>query len=353
MQTFRGAVLEKTGQPLKLVDGVKVPELGRGQVLVELAYSGVCHSQVMEVDGKRGEDRFLPHLLGHEGTGIVRQTGEGVTKVRSGDRVVLGWVKGDGLDGGGCKYSSPIGILNSGGVTTFSAWTVASENRLVHLPGFIPMDEGVLFGCAIPTGAGIVLNQLKPHEGSAVAVWGLGGIGLSAVMATQVFKCRAVIAIDIEPGKLELALQFGATHTINAASEDVAAKVQEITAAAGLDYCVEAAGSAQTIERAFALLKRSGGRLIFASHPESGQKISLDPYELICGKRIEGSWGGASHPDRDMAVFARLYQEGKLPLKKLLNRVYTLDQINEALEDLRQRRANRPLIQFNAELGKP
>ena len=351
MKNFSGAVLRKLKSPLELLEGVAVPALARGQVLVEIAFSGVCHSQVMEVDGLRGEDSFIPHFLGHEATGLVRGTGEGVSKVKAGDRVVLGWIKGEGIDAAGTKYPSPIGLINSGGVTTFSQMSVVSENRLVRLPDGVPMDEGVLFGCAIPTGAGIVLNQIQPIAGSAIAVWGLGGIGLSAVMATQAFSCRQVIAIDIEDHKLRLARDFGATHSLNAHDPHLSAKVAEITGPSGLDYCVEAAGQADTIERAFALVKRHGGLCVFASHPSHGTKISIDPYELICGKRLEGSWGGASKPDRDILVFAKLYAEGKLPLSKLLTKRYRLDQINDALEDLRQRRVSRPLIAINPRLG--
>ena len=347
---FTGAVLEKLGMPLKIVAEIELPELNRGQVLVEIAYSGVCHSQVMEADGNRGEDKFLPHFLGHEATGIVRKTGADVNKIKNGDRVVLGWIKGDGIEAGGVKYRSPLGNINAGGVTTFSQFSIVSENRIVKLPSEIPMDEGVLFGCAIPTGAGIVLNQVKPREGSALAIWGLGGIGLSALMATQAFNCRMVIAIDVEDHKLALAKEFGAHHTINAANENVEQKVKDFVGPAGLDYCVEAAGLVETIERAFGLVKRNGGLCIFASHPSAGKKIQIDPFELICGKKIEGSWGGASHPDRDMKVFEKLYKEWKLPLKRLLTKSYSLDQINDALDDIRQRKVNRPLIRISPDI---
>lgn len=350
MDQVEGAVLVELKTPLKIVRDITVPTLKRGQVLVEIAYSGVCHSQVMEVDGQRGDDKFLPHFLGHEATGVVRKLGADVSKVKVGDRVVLGWIKGDGIEAGGAQFQSPIGLINAGGVTTFSTKSVVSENRLVLLPKQIPMDEGVLFGCAIPTGSGMVLNQIKPLKGSALAVWGLGGIGLSAIMATQAFDCRCVIAIDIEDSKLALAKEFGATHGINCKSKNINEQVREIVGERGLDYCVEAAGRADTIESAFSLVKRGGGLCVFASHPSHGQKIQIDPFELICGKRLEGSWGGACHPDRDIKVFAQLYTQGKLPLRKLLTKTYTLDQINEALEDLRQRRVNRPLIKINPEL---
>src|SRR5262249_1085756 len=156
-----------------------------------------------------------------------------------------------------------------------------------------------------------------------------------------------VIAIDVEESKMALAREFGATHTLHARAEKLADRVKDIAGPDGLDYCVEAAGLSETIERAFALVKRGGGLCVFASHPKHGDKIRIDPVDMICGRRLEGSWGGASHPDRDIQVFARLYTEGKLPLRKLLSKTYTLDQINDALEDIRQRRVNRPLIAIN------
>lgn len=350
IKKFTGAIIDKLQAPLKLIDNIEVPPLNRGQVLVEIAYSGVCHSQVMEADGARGDDKFIPHLLGHEATGIVRDIGTDVVKVKIGDRVVLGWIKGSGIDAGGTKFNSPIGIINSGSVTTFSQLTVVSENRLVILPVEIPLKEGVLLGCAIPTGAGIVLNRIKPEPGSTIAIWGLGGIGLSAIMATQAFQCRSVIAIDIEDYKLDLAKQCGATHLINAKNLNVKTQILEIVGSSGLDYCVEAAGQTKTIESAFELVKRNGGLCIFASHPKQGSKIELDPYEMICGKRIEGSWGGSSYPDRDIKVFAELYKQKKLPLGNLLSKTYSLAEINEALEDLRQRKVARPLIAINPNL---
>ena len=161
-KSIRAAVLTKLGNPLEIIEGIEVPELRPGQVLVKVSYAGVCHSQLMEARGKRGDDPFLPHMLGHEGTGVVVEIGEGVTKVKVSDHVVLGWIKGEGADAGGTKYMAPNGqIINSGGVTTFSDYTVVSENRLVPLPEGTPDDLGVLYGCALPTGMGIVLNEIS------------------------------------------------------------------------------------------------------------------------------------------------------------------------------------------------
>lgn len=347
---MKAAVLTDTKSSLK-INILKYSSLKEGQVKVKLAYSGVCHSQLMETRGKRGEDKWLPHLLGHEGTGIVQEIGEGVTKVKIGDKVILGWIKSEGINAEPAKYISENGtIINSGNVTTFSELSIVSENRLVKLPEGIPLDIGVLFGCAIPTGAGIVMNEIIPKENSTIAIFGLGGIGLSALMATNLFKCNKIIAIDIEDKKLELAKDFGATHTINSNNQNIEEAILDMTNNQGVDYSVECSGLAKIIEIAFKCVKNNGGLCVFASHPQNGDKISLDPYDLICGKQIKGSWGGSSNPDIDIPKFAELYKKGILPLEKLVEKRYSLENINDALDDLENRKVIRPLIEINKNL---
>lgn len=346
---MKAAVLNNTNQPLS-IENVNFNTLEEGQVLVKIAYSGVCHSQLMEVRGKRGLDNWVPHLLGHEATGVVKDIGINVTKVKKGDKVVLGWIKGEGIDASPATYTNKDKIINSGKVTTFNEYSVVSENRIVKLEEGIPLDVGVLFGCAIPTGAGIILNEIKPKENTTIAIFGLGGIGLSALMATKLFNFEKVIAIDIEDKKLQLALEFGATHIINSKNTNPIEEINKLTNNQGLDYSVEATGVAKIIELAFKSVKKGGGLCVFASHPQNGDLISIDPFDLICGKQIKGSWGGACLPDKDLPKFFKLYKEGKLPLEKLLEKSYTLEEINQALDDLENRKVTRPLIKINTEL---
>lgn len=347
---MKAAVLQKTKYPLE-IKSLSFSALQEGQILVKLAYSGVCHSQLMEARGKRGEDKWLPHLLGHEGTGIVVEIGKNVSKVKKGDKVILGWIKGEGIDAPTAVYKTLFGeIINSGKVTTFSEYSIVSENRVVKLPPNIPMDVGVLFGCAVPTGAGIVMNEIKPKENSSISIFGLGGIGLSALMATKLYKCSIIIAIDIEDKKLALAKEFGATHIINSAKEDALSKILEITDCKGTDYSIECSGIAKVIELSFKSVRNHGGLAIFSSHPQNGDKISLDPYDLICGKKIQGSWGGSSIPDKDIPKLAKLYLDGQLPLEKLIDKRYTLENINLALDDLEARKIARPLIVIDESL---
>lgn len=300
----------------------------------------------MEVRGARGPDNYRPHLLGHEGTAIVVSVGEGVTKVSPGDRVVLGWIKGQGLDAEPIQYRWQDLILNAGGVTTFNSHALVAENRCYRLPDDIPNDVGVLFGCAVPTGAGIVTNELKPQAGASAAVFGLGGIGLTALMALAAAGCVPIIAVDVVAEKLDAAIDCGATHVIDALQQDPVFAVRSLTAGQGVDYSIEAAGRARTIEQAFDSVRKFGGQCVFASHPVAGDRIQLDPHDLISGKIIRGTWGGASHPEHDIPLFAQMYRDGRLPLERLLRGRYALEEIDLALTSLEQKTAFRPLIEF-------
>jgi len=343
---LKAAVLVECGAPLRILDDIEAPAPARGQVFVALSHSGICHSQLMEVRGRRGPDPYLPHLLGHEGAGTVIAVGEGVTKVAAGDRVVLGWIKGEGLDAPGATYRWRDMTLNAGGVTTFNTHALVAENRCYRLPEGISGDVAVLFGCAVPTGAGIALNELKPQAGASAAVFGMGGIGLTAVMALAGAGCAPVIAVDVVREKLDLALECGAAAAIDASQQDPVAAIRELTGGRGADYAIDAAGRARTIEQAFDSVRKFGGLCVFASHPPAGELIRLDPHDLISGKVIRGSWGGATNPERDIPRFAEMYRTGKLPLERLLRDRYPLEDVDAALTALESGRSLRPLLEL-------
>ena len=341
------AVLTRLNSPLEFVHDLTHEPLKEGQVLVKVKFAGLCHSQVMEAKGRRGADKFLPHLLGHEGVGTVVCCGPNVTKVCDGDEVVLGWIKGNGIDAGPSIYKSEAyGTINAGAVTTFSNYTVVSENRLYQKPENTPDHLAVLYGCALPTGVGLVFNELKPKEKSTIAVLGLGGIGLSALLACKQFRPKSLIAIDVNEEKLKMAKEMGADWTFNSQDHNLVEKLSALVGRGGLDYCIEAAGLVSTIELGFSLIRRQGGQLIFASHPKAGDTVSLDPFELICGKSIRGSWGGGSNPDADIEIMGSMYDRGTLPLEKLISHEYALDEINQAIDDLDNRRITRGLIRM-------
>ena len=337
-------VLTKVKKPLKFFK-LKIPTLSYGQVLVKVLYSGVCRSQLMERNGLRGKDKWLPHLLGHEGSGIVTKIGKGVKKVKLGDLVILTWIKADGLQASGARYHCEEQQINSGAVTTFSNYSVVSENRLVIKPKDIPFDIAILLGCALPTGCGMVHNQLNISPNSNVAVIGLGGIGLSAILMLLAKKVQNIIAIDISNEKLEMVKNWGVINVFHSDSKDLHKKIMNLTEG-GLDFCIESAGQINTIELGFALLKKSGGELLFASHPPQNEKISLSPHELISGKRISGSWGGGTQPDKDFPALSKMLMPNRGLLNSLITQRYSLDQINLAIEDLSLGRVFRPLIEM-------
>ena len=346
MQT-EAAVLFELNQPLRQVT-LDLPELKPGQVLVEVAYSGVCHSQLHEVRGRRGPDRFLPHTLGHEGSGVVRAIGRQVSKVRPGDPVVLTWIKGQGADVPSTTYHEGAAAVNSGALSTFMRHTITCENRVVPLPPEMPLREAALLGCALPTGAGVVLNTAAMPSGGSLAIFGVGGIGLSALLAARLREARLLIAIDVVEQKLREALRLGATHIINARERDPVTAILQFTEGGGVDYAIEAAGRRDTMEAAFRSVRAAGGLCILAGNLPHGEQISIDPFDLIRGKRIVGTWGGETRPDDDIPRYAQWYLEGRLPLAELITREYRLDEINSALDDMEQGRLSRALVKLAA-----
>ena len=342
----RAAILVELRKPLQLAE-LAVPALQPGQVLVEIYYSGVCHTQLGEWLGQRGPDPYLPHCLGHEGSGRVLDIGPGVTRCRPGDPVVLSWIKGPGMQVAGTVYDWNGQPVNAGGVTTFSCHSVVSENRVTVIPGELPLRVAALLGCAIPTGCGAILNTAGVRAGQSVAVLGAGGIGLCAIMAAAVAGADPVVAIDVEPRRLELARQVGATHTLDSRGEEPLAALRRLLPG-GLDVAIEASGRPEVMRLALAAVRNQGGKAVVVGNAPFGEHLQLDPRELNQGKQLLGTWGGDNDPPRDFPRYARLILSGRLPAERLLEREYSLPEINSALEDLQARRVARPLVNMSA-----
>ena len=334
------AILVELGQPLVLAE-LEIPPLENGQVLVEIQVSGVCRTQVMEWRGHRGEDRYLPHCLGHEAAGIVRETGPGVTKVAESDLVILSWIKGSGLDVAGVCYRWGDRTVNAGGVTTFSRLAVVSESRLVRRSPGVRLEDAAVLGCALATGFGAVFNVARPMVGDSVVVWGAGRIGLAAIVAASTMGCVPVIAVDREPEKLAVARRLGATHTFE--SEDALARVLDVCPG-GVDVAVEASGLTDVMVAAVRSVRARGGSAVVIGNARHGQVMRIDPGEFNQGKRLLGTWGGDTVPDRDITRYCRLLESGLIDLTPMTQRRYRLDQATEALADLEAGRVVRPLI---------
>lgn len=337
------AILVEQNQPLQLWE-LEIPQLKPGQVLVKIHCTGLCHTQLGEIQGKKGPDSYMPHTLGHEGAGEVVECGAEVTKVKVDDRVVITWLKGKGRDVSGTVYTSQGKNINSGAVSTFMEYAVVSENRLVPIAKSFDYKIASLLGCAVPTGAGIVFNDLKAKANSSFIIFGLGGVGLSSLLAAKSLQPSLLIAVDQQPVKLELAKKFGATHVLQATDPNFTHQIKEITQGKGVDYAIEAVGLTKVMEQAFSSVKDFGGTCVIAGNPSKGEKLNLDPYDFIKGKRLIGSWGGGSQIDEDVVTYIKLMQAGQLDLATLISHEYTLAEINEAFKMLESGQASRVIL---------
>ncbi len=372
---IRAAVLHQMGAPAPYAQSrpLKIEELeldspGEGEVLIQIKAAGLCHSDLSVIEGTR--PRPTPMALGHEAAGIVKQLGPGVKDLSIGDHVVLVFVPSCGhcvpcAEGRPalCEPaagSNVAGTLISGarrlkmagrdvhhhlGVSAFADHAVVSKNSVVKIDKTLPFDEAALFGCAVITGVGAVLNTARAKAGSRIAVIGLGGVGLNSVLGAQVAGARQIVAIDLRDDKLKLAKQLGATHTFLASDSDVAEKVKSATAG-GVDYAFEMAGSIPALELAWKITRR-GGETITAGLPHPQKTLSISPVQMVGEERtLKGSYLGSCVPVRDIPVYIDLYRAGKLPVDRLMSDRISLDQINEAFDRLASGATVRQVVMF-------
>jgi S-(hydroxymethyl)glutathione dehydrogenase/alcohol dehydrogenase len=333
--TMKAAVLTELNAPLQILD-ITMPEyLAVGQVLVKIHFSGICGSQLGEIDGAKGSDKFLPHLLGHEASATVINTGPGVKHVKTGDKVVMHWRKGLGIEADTPCYLSNGIKINAGSVTTFSEYSIVSENRVTAIPPESDLEVAALFGCAVTTGFGVVENNAKLRIGESVVVFGAGGIGLNIVQAAALVSAYPIIAIDIHDNKLKLARQMGATHVINSSNCDARHKIFDIVGRAGLDAFIDNTGEPTVIEMGYQITK-PGGRVVLVGVPRYGKNISIYSLPLHFGKGLSGSHGGEAIPQTDIPRHLRLFNHNRIKLKELITDIYSLNQINIALNDMRK-----------------
>ena len=341
----RAAILVEQKKPL-VIEEVEVPTLKLGQVLVKVLASGICGSQIGEINGVKGPDRFLPHLLGHEGCGTVLEVGEGVRSVKPGDRVVLHWRKGAGLESVTPTYASRLGTVNAGWVTTFNEHAIVSENRVTAVPADFDIEAAALFGCAITTAFGVVNANAQVAIGQSVAVFGAGGIGLSIIQGAALAGGHPIIAVDLFDNRLELARSLGATHTINSRSADAATEIARIVGSDGVDVAIDNTGNVDVIALA-SRLTNARGRTVLVGVPPKGATAAISTLPLHFEKRLVGSHGGESRPEVDIPRYVRLVRDGKLALGGVVGRRYSLDEINTAIDDMTSGRlAGRAIVRL-------
>jgi S-(hydroxymethyl)glutathione dehydrogenase/alcohol dehydrogenase len=343
----RAAILVELKKPL-VIDDIELPgTLEAGQVLVQIHSSGICGSQLGEIDGAKGEDKFLPHLLGHEGSGVVLETGPGVRHVKAGDKVVLHWRKGLGIESAVPSYTWRGKKVNAGWITTFNQHAVMSENRMTAIPADSDMEVAALFGCAVTTGFGVVQNNAKVRIGESVVVFGAGGVGLNIVQAAAMSGAYPVIAVDLHDNRLALARQMGATHAINSGRDDAQAKIREIVRAGGVDAFIDNTGQPTIIQMGYELTGPKG-RVTLVGVPRKGNDISIYSLPLHFGKVLSGSHGGEAVPESDIPRYLSLFRAGRLKLRDLITDQVPLHEINAAIGRLRDGSlTGRCLVQMN------
>lgn len=333
-QKMKAAILVEQRKPL-VIDEIELPQtLAAGQVLVKVKFSGICGSQLGEIDGAKGEDKFLPHLLGHEGAGTVVEAGPGVRYVKPGDNVVLHWRKGLGIESAPPVYRWNGRQVNAGWITTFNEYAIVAENRLTAIPADSDMEIAGLFGCAVTTGFGVIVNNAKLKIGESVVVFGAGGVGLNIVQAAALAGGYPVIAVDLHDNKLELAKTLGATHLINSMKTDARQAIADIVGAAGLDVFIDNTGVPGIIELGYQITKPQG-RVTLVGVPRKGQNISVFSLPLHFGKEIKGSHGGEAIPHEDIPRYHAMYRSGRIRLKELVTKDFPLVEINTAIQQMR------------------
>jgi len=323
------AILVEQKKPL-VIDEVELPSLEYGQVLVEQKTSRICGSQIGEVDGVKGPDPFLPHLLGHEGAGIVSDVGPEVTQVKKGDHVVLHWRPGAGIQARSPIYSWNGKKLNAGSITTFQKNTIVSENRVTPIPKTLDWDIAPLLADTLITGFGIINNDAAVKIGESVVIIGCGGIGLGVLLGAKLAGAYPIIAVDIHDHKLSKAKEYGATYTINSRTVDFVKEVRSLVGEKGADVIIDGTGSSKVIEQAYALTHSKGRCVLFGVMPHD-QKVSIHTLPLHHGKILTGSEGGGSMPHLDIPRYVRMIEQGIIDPKGFISHRTKLEQVNETM----------------------
>ena len=342
---FKAAVLVENHKPL-VVDEVEFAgPLEAGQVLVRIHYSGICGKQMEEIDASAGPDKFLPHMLGHEGSGEVVGVGPGVKTVQAGDTVVLHWLKGVGIDADTPYYTRGGERVNAGWITTFNEYGVISENRLTVIKKDANMKVAALLGCAVTTGVGVVIHEANLRPAESIAVFGCGGVGLSAVLGARLVNGYPIIAVDKNMESLELAQKLGAHYIIRAEGGNEIDEIKTITDGKGVDVVIVASANPEALETA---PQASGtpGKVFFAAVPPANCKITMEALALHRQRKLDGSFGGGTIPERDIPRYMDFYERGVLDLEGLITYTVTLDNINEGVEQVKAGKVGRCIIEL-------
>ncbi|KAB2341920.1 alcohol dehydrogenase catalytic domain-containing protein [Actinomadura rudentiformis] len=365
---MRAALLRRFGAPMELAE-VTVEDPKAGEVLVKVAASGVCGSDIKAIDGKSPVVSHLPCVLGHESAGVVERVGPGVTAVKPGDHVIVAMngpcgrcrncARGNAhLCSGKSRMSAIMGLMGDGttrlsagdevvrpyiGIGSFAEKVVVAEAMCVKVAKDAPLDLLALTACGVVTGVGAVLNTARVEPGSSVLVVGAGGVGLNVIQGAVLAGATTIIAADVVESKLTLAQEFGATHTL--LSDDLPKQVGEIVRG-GADYAFDVTGIAEVLTKAFAATQ-PGGTTVMVGSPAAGKNLEIPPGQLFGSRRLMGTQGGDATPARDLPLLVDLYRRGRLNLEGLVSERVPLDAVNDAVAHVRSGAVARSVIVFD------
>ncbi len=313
--------------------------------------AGICGSQLGEREGIKGPDPHLPHLLGHEGYGTVAACGEGVTTVEAGQDVVLHWRPGSGMEAGPASYQWGGRRVSAGRVTTFQEWTVVSENRVTPAPNGVTPEVAVLLGCAATTGLGIVVRDAAVALGESVLVFGAGGVGGCVVAGARAVGACRIVVVDRGSAKGRLVERLGADCYVDAEHADSTSALRSLVEphliSCAADVVVETTGNSSLIELGYSLAG-GAGRVVLAGVPDPARPVSIGTLPLHLGRRLIGSHGGATEPEKDIPRYGRLLAAGRLDLTPMLGEFGTLDNVNDFLDAMAAGQVlGRALIRFD------
>jgi alcohol dehydrogenase len=369
----RAAVLSEMGRPRPyaqtrplVIEEVELDPPGPGEVIVRMRAAGLCHSDLSVINGDR--PRPMPMIIGHEGAGEIVEVGAGVRDLRPGDHVVAAFVPCCGscepcttgrpalcepgfeanstgtLLGGGQRMRRDGAIVHHHlGVSAFAEHAIMVRQSLIKVDDDLPFDEAAVFGCAVMTGVGAVTNTVQPQRGASIAVIGLGGVGLAALLGTRLLDAAIVIASDVSADKLALARRMGATHTIDAADPRAVEQIKDLTRG-GVHYAFEMAGSVNAMELAYRATRR-GGTTVTAGLPNPQHLFSIPQVGIVAEERtIKGSYLGSCDPARDIPRYIEMYRAGRLPIDRLLSEHIALEQLNEGFDRLADGKTVRQIV---------
>ena len=317
---------------------IEIPDLNNGQVLIKINYTSICHTQLQEINGSRGADKFLPHCLGHEATGVVIKTGPKVKILKKNDKVCLSWVPSSGYNSGGTYYyDKNKKKVNAGPVNTFSNYAVISENKIQKLKKGADIKKSVLLGCALPTAFNCIISNTSNVRKKNILIIGCGGVGLGVVYASKIKKFGKIYVIDKDSSKIKVSSKLATTHEIKIKDQH---KYHNY-----FDYVVESSGNDKMLNSSIQFVKKFGGKLIVIGNYKYNKKFKIDPWQILNGKKIVGSWNKNFNYRNNFKKYEKLSKAFNSNLifgKKTYNKSNFLKAIN----DFNKGKVIRPLIKF-------